>query len=71
MPWERGPLARKNKRLQAIRPLSDDDTPLDEGGTGPRAYADAVATYLAFGLSADLANRDILQCVVLLGLWLH
>ncbi len=31
--------------------LPDDDTPLDEGGTGPRAYADAVATYLGLALS--------------------
>ena len=30
--------------------LSDDDTPLDEGGMGPRAYADAVVTYLAFSV---------------------
>jgi putative DNA methylase len=29
----------------------DDDRPLDEGGGGPQAYADAVATYLAFGVS--------------------
>ena len=38
--------------------LPDDDAPLDEGGTGPRAYADAVATYLGFVLSkqADLGN---------------
>ena len=31
--------------------LPDDDMPLDEGGTGSRAYADAVATYLGFVLS--------------------
>ena len=31
--------------------LPDDDTPLDEGGMGPRAYADAVATYLGLTLS--------------------
>ena len=39
--------------------LPDDDTPLDEGGMGPRAYADAVATYLGFILSkqADLGNN--------------
>lgn len=30
--------------------LPDDDRPLNEGGTGPQAYADAVATYLAFVL---------------------
>lgn len=35
--------------------LPDDDTPLNEGGRGPQAYADAVATYLGFGVdkSAD------------------
>ncbi len=31
--------------------LPDDDTPLDEGGVGSRAYADAVATYLGLALS--------------------
>ena len=31
--------------------LPDDNRPLAEGGIGPQAYADAVATYLAFGLS--------------------
>jgi putative DNA methylase len=48
---------------------SDDDRPLAAGGTGPRAYADAVGVYLAFGLSkqADLANNlctwePIAQC---------
>ncbi len=28
--------------------LADDDVPLAEGGTGARAYGDAIATYLAF-----------------------
>ena len=36
--------------------LLDDDTPLDDGGVGPRAYADAVATYLGVGVSRQ-ANR--------------
>lgn len=31
--------------------LSDDDVPLNDGGTGARAYGDAIATYLAMGLS--------------------
>ncbi len=31
--------------------LPDDDVPLDEGGTGARAYGEAIATYLAFGVS--------------------
>ena len=36
--------------------LPDDGRPLAEGGHGPQAYADAVATYLAFGVS-KLADR--------------
>ena len=31
--------------------LPHDDRPLPDGGAGPRAYADSVATYLAFGVS--------------------
>ena len=31
--------------------LSDDPTPLCDGGTGAKAYAEAVSVYLAFGLS--------------------
>ena len=31
--------------------LSDDPTPLRDGGTGAKAYAEAVSVYLAFGLS--------------------
>ncbi len=42
--------------------LPDDDTSLDEGGVGPRAYADAVATYLGFGISR-LANRLATICI--------
>ena len=44
--------------VQTAGILPDDDTSLDEGGAGPRAYADAVATYLGFVLSkqADLGN---------------
>ncbi len=36
---------------QTVGILPDDDTPLDEGGTGSWAYADAVATYLGLALS--------------------
>jgi len=38
--------------------LPDDDVPLSDGGTGARAYGEAVATYLAFALdkSADYWN---------------
>jgi len=45
--------ARK-KVLQDARAavtLDDDERPLTDGGSGPDAYADAVATYLALGLS--------------------
>jgi len=38
---------------RASRPRSHDESPLDEGGTGPTAYADAVATYLAFGVDKN------------------
>ncbi len=31
--------------------LPDDNRPLNDGGTGPQAYADAVATYLALAVS--------------------
>lgn len=41
---------------KAAGTLPDDDRPLDEGGTGPTAYADAISTYLAFGVS-KLADR--------------
>ncbi|MEW6661558.1 MAG: DUF1156 domain-containing protein [Bacillota bacterium] len=41
--------------------LLDDGVPLDEGGTGARAYADAVAIYL--GLAVDrLADRNSAIC---------
>lgn len=36
---------------RAGRPRSQDDVPLDEGGTGATAYADAVAVYLAIAVS--------------------
>ena len=36
---------------QTASVLPDDETPLDENGTGSRAYADAVATYLGLALS--------------------
>src|SRR5262249_42873313 len=43
----------RNQVLSAARlaGVTGDDRPLSEGGTGPVAYADAVATYLAFGVS--------------------
>src|SRR5690606_9748850 len=38
--------------------LPDDGAPLEQGGKGATAYADAVATYLAFGVSrmSDICN---------------
>jgi putative DNA methylase len=41
--------------------LSDDPTPLDAGGIGAAAYADAIATYLAFALS-KMADRGSTIC---------
>lgn len=41
--------------MRAGRPRSVDEIPLHEGGTGAAAYADAVATYLAFAVS-KIAN---------------
>ncbi|MFL5329183.1 MAG: DUF1156 domain-containing protein [Gemmataceae bacterium] len=44
--------ARERIRRDAIAAnLPDDDTPLDVGGTGARAYAEAVSLYLAFNIS--------------------
>ncbi len=44
--------ASRGDQERAGRPRSqdDDDTPLDAGGTGARAYAEAVSVYLAFGV---------------------
>jgi putative DNA methylase len=38
--------------------LLEDDVPLRSGGTGSRAYAEAISVYLAFGISrlADISN---------------
>jgi adenine-specific DNA methylase len=43
---------------EGLAGLSDDTRPLADGGSGPQAYADAVATYLAFVVDklADLGN---------------
>ena len=41
--------------------LPDDDIPLRDGGTGARAYAEAVAVYLGFALS-KLADRGSTIC---------
>lgn len=49
--------------------MGDDGRPLPDGGSGPRAYADAVVTYLALTIDklADLANslcrwEPVAQC---------
>ena len=36
--------------------LPDDDRPLRDGGTGARAYAEAVAVYLGFAMWTNAAN---------------
>ena len=42
---------RERVRQDAVAAgLADDGVPLREGGTGATAYADAVATYLAFAV---------------------
>jgi putative DNA methylase len=41
--------------------MPDDDKPLNDGGTGAKAYADAVATYLAFAID-KLADRGSTIC---------
>lgn len=44
--------ARQQALLDSIAAgLPDDDSPLHSGGAGATAYADAIATYLAFGIS--------------------
>jgi putative DNA methylase len=46
--------AHRGEEKRAGRPRSQDDRPLADGGTGPQAYADAVATYLAFAIDRAL-----------------
>jgi putative DNA methylase len=44
--------AREKIKADAVAAgIPDDDLPLNDGGIGATAYADAVATYLAFGVS--------------------
>ncbi len=66
--WPFGSACRGEEK-RAGRPRSQDDLPLADGGTGPQAYADAVATYLAFAVdkAADLGNsltrwEPVAQC---------
>jgi putative DNA methylase len=53
--WPFGSACRGEEK-RAGRPRSQEDLPLADGGTGPQAYADALMTYLAFGVS-KLADR--------------
>jgi putative DNA methylase len=49
--------ARERVRHDAVTAgLPDDDTPLDAGGSGARAYAEAVSVYLAFGVSKETVS---------------
>ena len=57
--------AEATKRVQhdaVAAGLPDDDRPLRDGGTGARAYAEAVAVYLAFAQS-KAADRNTSLCV--------
>ena len=55
--------ARERVQRDAVAAgLADDDKPLQDGGTGARAYADAVGVYLAFAVS-KAADRNTALCV--------
>jgi putative DNA methylase len=54
--------AREQVKLDALAAgIPDDHLPLSQGGMGATAYADAVATYLGFGVSR-LADRNSSVC---------
>ena len=54
--------ARERAEQDAVAAgLPDDSVPLNDGGKGAQAYADAVATYLAFGVDR-LADRSSTIC---------
>ena len=54
--------ARERVQRNAVAAgLADNDKPLQDGGTGARAYAEAVGVYLAFALS-KLADRGSTIC---------
>ena len=55
----------RTRRDAAAAGLPDDDPPLRDGGSGARAYAEAVAVYLAFAQSKS-CNRNTSLC-----LWEH
>ncbi len=57
---------RERVRLDAVEAgLPADDMPLDAGGTGVRAYADAISLYLAF-VNSKVADRN-----TTLTRWMH
>ncbi len=56
-----GSLHQKDSDQQETGSLQHKGLPLDQGGTGPQAYADAVATYLAFAVD-KAANRGCTLC---------
>ncbi|MFM6005762.1 MAG: hypothetical protein ACKPA7_19035, partial [Sphaerospermopsis kisseleviana] len=54
--------AREKVKVDAINAgIVDDNLPLSEGGKAATAYADAVATYLGFGVSR-LSDRNSSIC---------
>ncbi|NCR40136.1 MAG: DUF1156 domain-containing protein [Microcystis aeruginosa W13-11] len=54
--------AREKIKADAVAAgIPDDDLPLNDGGIGATAYADAVATYLAFGVDR-LSDRNSTIC---------
>jgi putative DNA methylase len=64
-----GETREKVREDAVVAGLPDDIVPLNDGGKGAKAYADAVATYLAFALDklADLGNsiciwEPVAQC---------
>ena len=55
------PPARNQDAAKMAAVPGEDNRPLNEGGTGATAYADAVATYLAFGIDR-VADRSSSIC---------
>ena len=52
------------ERDAIVAGLPDDSTPLRDGGAGAKAYAEAVAVYLAFALSTRQADYGSTLCHV-------
>ena len=56
--------ARERVKRDALAAgLPDDGKPLDDGGTGATAYADAVAVYLAFAVDRMATDWSTALCV--------